>query len=195
MKPLLVVALMMFSSQGLMAQTTRVFFRHAAEFASFSQSPDPFSNVSLTVSRMANSGTPASATINYSTFSIATDFSSVTFVQIFGAIPATSFTGTTTQDLTLNLDTSTLDPTTSFSQSCTIDLTTFIETCGPAPTGLIHLEFKENGVQRTRVIDFNEIVTNGSTTTIFARSRITARPTCRGPSSARPSPVRLRPWA
>jgi hypothetical protein len=117
------------------------------------------------VSRVKDSGTLPSATINYSTFSIATDFSSVTFVQIFGAIPATSFTGTTTKDLILDLDTSTLDPTTSFSQSCTIDLSTFIETCGPAPTGLIHLEFKENGVQRTRVVDFNEIVTNGSTTT------------------------------
>jgi hypothetical protein len=165
MKPLLVVALMMCSSQGLMAQTTRIFSRHVGEFASFSQSPDPFSNVSLSVSRVKDSGTLPSATINYSTFSIATDFSSVTFVQIFGAIPATSFTGTTTKDLILDLDTSTLDPTTSFSQSCTIDLSTFIETCGPAPTGLIHLEFKENGVQRTRVVDFNEIVTNGSTTT------------------------------
>jgi hypothetical protein len=165
MKTLLVGTLMVFLPLAMAAQTTRVLFRHAGEFASYSQSTDPLNNFSVTVSRIANSGTPASASINYAALTIAPDFNSETFVQIFGAIPATSFTGTTTQDLILDLDTSTLDPTTSFSQSCTVDLIFFTETCGPAPTGLIHLEFQQNSAQRIRVVDFNEIITNGSTVT------------------------------
>ena len=63
------------------------------------------------------------------------------------------------------MDTSTFDPTTIFAQSCTLNLGTFEETCGPVPTGLIHLEFQENGAQRTRVLDLNEEIINGSTTT------------------------------
>ena len=165
MKRLLVVTLMGFLPLAMAAQTTRVFFKQAGEFGTFSTSPDQFNSISLTVSRVANSGTPASASISYTQITLASDFNSETFVQIFGAIPAASFTGANTSDLVLNLDTSTLDPTTSFSQSCTLDFSTFNEVCGPAPTGVINLEFQENGIQRTRVIDFNEVITNGSTTT------------------------------
>lgn len=165
MKRLLVVTLMGFLPLAMAAQTTRVFFKQAGEFASFSSNPDQFNSISLSVSRVANSGTPATASISYTQITLAADFNSETFVQIFGAIPATAFTGATTADLILNLDTSTLDPTTSFSQSCTLDFSTFNEVCGPAPTGVITLEFQENGIQRTRVIDFNEVITNGSTTT------------------------------
>lgn len=165
MKRLLVVTLMGFLPLAMAAQTTRVFFKQAGEFGTFSASPDQFNSFSLTVSRIANSGTTPSASISYQQITLASDFNSETFVQIFGAIPATSFTGATTKDLILDLDTSTLDPTTSFSQSCTLNFSTFNEVCGPAPVGLIHLEFQENGIQRTRVIDFNEVITNGSTTT------------------------------
>jgi hypothetical protein len=50
-------------------------------------------------------------------------------------------------------------------QSCTIDLNTFNVQCGPGPLGLIHLEFAENGLQRTQVLDLNEVITSGSTVT------------------------------
>jgi len=161
----LLVGILLFLPLAMAAQTTRVFFRHAGEFASFSQSPDGLHSTSLTVSRTSNTGSAASATISYIQLTVASDFNSETFTQIFGAIPPSAFTGTTTQDLVVNLDTSTLDPATSFSQSCTVDFTTFTETCVPVTTGLIQLEFRENGIQRTRVIDFNEIITNGDTTT------------------------------
>jgi hypothetical protein len=165
MKRLLVVVLMGFLPLAMAAQTTRVFVKQAGEFANYSANPDQFNSISLSVSRLANSGTPATASISYTQITLASDFNSETFVQIFGTIPASSFTGATTKDLVLNLDTSTLDPTTSFSQSCTLDFSTFNEVCGPAPAGVINIEFQENGIQRTRVIDFNEIITNGSTTT------------------------------
>jgi hypothetical protein len=165
MKPLIGVMLLLFSSQALTAQTTRIFTRHSGEFANLTSNPDSLHSTTLSVSRIKDSGTAPSATIAYQSVSIAADFSSETFVQIFGTIPATAFTGATTKDLILNLDTSTLDPATSFTQSCTVDLNLLTEVCGPVTTGVIQLEFQENGVQRTRVIDFNEIITNGSTTT------------------------------
>lgn len=164
MKKVLVFALVMLPL-ALAAQTTRVFFKQTGEFASFSQSPDAFNSVSLSVSRVSNTGTPASASILFQQVSIATDFSTETFTQISGAIPATAFTGATTQDLVLNLDTSTLDPTTSFAITCVVDLNLLTVVCGPPTNGVIQLEFQENGVQRTRVVDFNEIITNGPVTT------------------------------
>ncbi len=165
MKRLFVFTLLLCLPLGLMAQTQHIRFRHSGEFASFSATPDQFSSFSLTVSRSANNNSTPTATLQYTAVTVAADFNSETFTQIVGAIPATAFTGTSTRDLVLNLDTSTLDPSTSISQSCTIDFSTFLETCGPAPTGLIQLEFQENGVQRTKVLALNEEIFNGSTTT------------------------------
>jgi hypothetical protein len=164
MKKLLVFALVVLPL-SLAAQTTRIFVKQTGEFASFSQSPDSFNSLNLSVSRVANSGSPASASILLTQLSIAPDFSSETFTEISGAIPASAFTGTTTASLVLNVDTSTLDPTTSFAITCTVDLNALTEVCGPPTNGVIQLTFQANGVQRTRVIDFNEIMTNGPVTT------------------------------
>jgi hypothetical protein len=165
MKKLLVFALAMLPL-SLAAQTTRVFFKQSGEFANFSsQSPDGLNNLSLSVSRVANTGSTPSASILFQQVIIAPDFSTETFTTISGAIPATAFTGATTKNLALNLDTSTLDPTTSFATTCVVDLNALTEVCGPPANGVIQLAFQENGVQRTRVIDFNEVITNGDTTT------------------------------
>lgn len=165
MKQLLGVALMLFLPLALTAENHHMKFTQSGEFASFSASPDPLTNVNLTVSRSSSTTGGSSANLNYFSFTVAPDFNSETFVQIVGEIPTSAFTGQSTQDLVLNLDTSTLDPTTTFNESCTLDLTTFIETCSPGPLGLIHLEFHENGIQRTQVLDFDEVITNGSNVT------------------------------
>ena len=164
MKKLIVFALAILPL-SLAAQTTRVFVKQTAEFASFSQSPDAFNNLSISVSRIANSGTPASASMLFTQSSVAPDFSSETFTEISGTIQASSFTGATTANLVLNVDTSTLDPTTSVAVTCVVDFNTFTEVCGPPTNGVIQLTFQANNVQNTRVIDFNEIITNGPITT------------------------------
>ena len=165
MKQLLGVALMLFLPLALTAESHHMKFVQSGEFASFFSQPDPLTSVSLTVSRSSSTTGGSSANLNYSSFSVAPDFNSETFVQIVAEIPPSAFTGQSTKDLVLNLDTSTLDPTTTVNESCTVDLTTFTETCSPGPLGLIHLEFHENGIQRTQVLDFDEVITNGSNIT------------------------------
>src|SRR5215470_3254152 len=146
MKKLIVLALVILPL-SLAAQTTRIFVKQTAEFASFSQtSSDGLNSLSLSVSRIANSGTPASAQILFTQLIVAPDFSSETFTEVSGAIPATSFTGGSTASLVLNVDTSTLDPTTSFAITCTVDLIALTEVCGPPANGVIQLTFAANGV-------------------------------------------------
>lgn len=164
MKKLLVFVLAMLPL-SLAAQTTRVFFKQTAEFASFSQSPDAFNNLSISVSRISNSGTPAAASILFTQVSVAPDFSTETFTEISGTIPASSFTGATVNDLVVSVDTSTLDPTTSFAVTCVVDLNALTEVCAPPSNGVIQLEFQANNVQSTRIIDLNEVFTNGPVVT------------------------------
>src|SRR5215471_463327 len=152
MKSLLVATLLLvLLSLGATAQTTHLKFTQDAEFASLSQTTGPNSSFTLQVSRNAATGSTTSASMNYLEFDFAADFSSFTFVQIVGAIPSSAFTGQTTNTLSLNFDTSQLDPATSVSQSCTFDFTTLIQTCGPAPTGLLSVVWKGNGVISSRV--------------------------------------------
>ena len=153
------------------AQTTHFKFNQDGEFASFNLSTDPSSSLTFSVSRNLSTGAGASASINYLSFNFSSDFSTLTIVQIVGQIPADSFTGQNTNNLTLNLDTSQLDPATSVSQACTLDLITFDITCGAGPTGSMQLTFSQNGASRTRVLALGEEVTVGPfTTRIHQRS-------------------------
>lgn len=165
-----VVCLVICLASTMMGQTTQFRFVQDAEFASVSQSTGPNSNFSLQVSRGFVTGSGATASLQYSAFSLATDpttgnFISVTFTNEFGQIPTTAFTGQNTQNLALNIDTSTLDPSVFLTSTCTLDLTTFIETCGPGPTGVINLQFRENDFQSTVLHALQEEVTNGPITT------------------------------
>lgn len=155
----------MLAPLAISAQTTMFKFNQDGEFASFNQSTDPSSSLSFSVSRNFSTGSGSSASISYLSFNFSPDFSSLTFVQIVGAIPASAFTGQNTQNLTLSLDMSQLDPATSFIQACTLDIITFDVTCGAGPTGSIQLSFHENGAQRTRVLALGEEVTVGNFTT------------------------------
>jgi len=155
---------------ALMAQTTQFRFVQDGEFASFSQNNGSLSGVSFSVSRGITKGSPASASLSYSTFSITVDPTtgiptSVSFSNQFGQIPPSAFTGQNTQNLALNIDTSTLDPTQFFNQSCTVDVFTGVETCAPGPLGVINLQFTENDFQRTTIHALQEDTTNGPITT------------------------------
>lgn len=145
-------------------------FVQEGEFATFSQFTAPFTSISLKVSRTRSTGTPASASLQYSVVSEPADLSSLTITNVFGPIPATAFTGQNTQNLSLNIDTTTLDPTVFFSETCVIVFATGIETCGAGPAGLIQLNFQENDFQSSQV-NLHEVDTNGPVTTrIFQRS-------------------------
>jgi hypothetical protein len=154
-------SLMMLTSLALTAQTTVFKSNLDGEFASIDQSSDPSSSFNLSVSRNLTNGpnTSATASITYTASSVASDFTTLTVTQIVGTIPATAFTGSSTQNLTLSLDVSQLDPTTSTNQTCTIDLNLLTITCGAGPTGTIQLNFQANGAQRTRVLALGEEIT------------------------------------
>lgn len=159
MKYLLAVAMLASFPLALMAQTTHVKFSQNGAFANVDVTPDPLSNIAVQVSR----GTTTSLFFSSTTF--AADFNSITFTQIFGTIPDADFTGENTHGLSLNVDTTQLDPSTSTSQTCTLDLTTFTFTCGPAPAGVIQIDFRENGAQRTRILALESVTTSGPLTT------------------------------
>jgi hypothetical protein len=111
------LTLIMLTSVALTAQSSMFKFNQDGEFASFSQSTDPSSSVTFSVSRNFSTGAGTSASINYVSFNFSTDLTTLTIVQIVGQIPASAFTGQNTQNLSLNLDMSQLDPATSLSQT------------------------------------------------------------------------------
>jgi hypothetical protein len=163
MKRLIVVAAVLSFPILLTAQTLDVRFTQSGEFASVSQFTPPFTSINLQVSRGSSTTSGATAFLQYSAISAPADFSSLTVTNAFGPIPASAFTGATTHDLVLNIDTSTLDPTAFTSETCTTDFTTFIQTCGPGPAGLIQLEFQENGAQRS-IVDLKQTTYSGPVT-------------------------------
>ena len=164
MKLLIVVAAVLSFPILLTAQTQDVRFTQSGEFANVSQFTPPFTSINLQVSRGSSTPSTVTAFLQYSAISAPADFSSLTVTNVFGSIPASAFTGATTHDLVLNINTSTLDPTTFTSETCTTDFTTFIQVCGPGPSGLIQLEFQENGAQRS-IVDLKQTTYSGPVTT------------------------------
>jgi hypothetical protein len=146
------------------AQTQHIKFSQDAEFANLNQTTGPGSSFSLQVSRNTATAAGTSASLSYLEFDVAQDLSSISFTQIVGQIPSTDFTGQSTQHLVLDFDTAQLDPSTSITQSCTLDLVLFTETCGPAPSGTIHLDFQSNGAQQTRILALEKEDTLGPVT-------------------------------
>ena len=164
MKQLLVIAAVVLLPLALTAQTQHFKFTNDGAFASVSDSTD-LSNLNLQVSRGSTGGTTSTNLLLIS-FSFAPDFSSATLTEIVGTIPNGAFTGDNTKNLSLNLDTSTLDPTTSFSESCTVDFTQVDPsfTCTALPPGTIQLSFQENDIQRNRVLALEQFSTTGPVT-------------------------------
>ncbi len=166
MKHILALAVMACFSVGMMAQgNNHLRFVQNGEFGNVSQSTS-LSGFSVQVSRGFSTTNGATASLQYSSFSIAPDFSSITFANAFGPIPPSAFTGQNTQNLSLNIDTSTL-PATFFSESCTLLLVSpFTFTCGAGPAGVISLQFRENDAQSTVIHALQQEVRNGPVTTL-----------------------------
>jgi hypothetical protein len=147
----------------LTAQTTMFKFNQDGEFGSFTQSNPPFASTTLTVSRNLTTGSTATASISLVTSSFNSDFTTFTFTQIVGAIPASDFTGQNTNSLSLNFNTADLDPS-AVNQTCILDTISFTFSCGPGPSGSISINFTQNGVIRTRVLALGEETTIGNFT-------------------------------
>lgn len=170
MKSLVVAALTIFMTLAVSAQTMHVKFSQSGSFASVSGSTDPNSSFSLNVSMNSSTTTGTNTSISFFTISVSPDGTSETFSIVQGSIPDADFTGQNTNNLAVNVDLSTLDPTAAFSETCTLDLITFNETCTPLTTGLIQVSFQENDAQRTQILDLNEVITVGPSTTRIHQS-------------------------
>ena len=144
-------------------------FTQEGEFASISTSLGFDSSINLNVSRGSSSTSPAATFINFVYFQFSSDHSIETITQIFGEIPNSAFTGTSTKSLVLDLDTSTLDPATTSSTTCTLDVINFTITCDSGNLGTIHLAFSENGIQATRILNQEEEDIAGPVTTLIHR--------------------------
>ncbi|HMF91675.1 MAG TPA: hypothetical protein VKL40_13605 [Candidatus Angelobacter sp.] len=170
MRKLLVFALMVFVPLAAVAQTQHIKFKQDGAFANLqatvtdSATGQPVA-ISVQVSRGSSTTSGSSASLSYTAFEESADFNTFTLTNIFGTIPTSAFTGENTQHLNLNFDTSQLDPTTSFSQTCTLTFVPFSFVCGPGPAGMIQLEFRENGQQRTQILNLDQVVTSGLITT------------------------------
>lgn len=145
-------------------------FTQEGAFASVSASTGPQSSFSVNVSRGSSSTSPTSTFITFNSSQVASDNTTVTVTSIFGEIPNSAFTGNNTKNLVLDLDTSTLDPSVSSSETCTIDLNELTIVCNPGPLGVIHLEFQENGVQATKILNHVEEDILGPVTTLIHNS-------------------------
>lgn len=165
MKCLVVVTFTMFLTISAAAQTTHVKFSQSGAFAQVSETTDPLSSFSLSVSMNSSTTTGTNTSLFYEAVSIASDFSSESFTVISGSIPDADFSAQNTQNVTLNVDVSTLDPTAAFAETCVLDLTTFNQTCTPLTSGTIQLTFVENGAQRTQILTLQEVITVGPVTT------------------------------
>jgi hypothetical protein len=151
MKRLFTIAVMLFVSVAMVAQVEHLKFTQNGEFASLSESPTPLSSYTLSVSRNTqNSGTTAS--INYQSSTLSSDFSTFTIVEIFGNFTPTDFTGVNTNNMTLNFSTADLDPANSFALTCVLNLNTFTETCSPAAAGTISVSWRQNGAQSNELV-------------------------------------------
>lgn len=145
-------------------------FTQEGAFASVSASTGPQSSFSVNVSRGSSSTSPTSTFITFNTIQVASDNTTETITSIFGEIPNSAFTGNNTKNLVLDLDTSTLDPSVSSSETCTIDLNELTIVCNPGTLGVIHLEFQENGVQATKILNHVEEDILGPVTTLIHNS-------------------------
>jgi hypothetical protein len=113
------------------------------------------------------SGAGIATILFFTFFQFGADGNSSTFSQVFATIPNGSFTGQNTQRMILDVDMGQLDPNTSIASTCSATfLPVLIVVCtDTAPAGIIHLEFKENGLQRGRLLNINEESTLGPLTT------------------------------
>jgi hypothetical protein len=128
----------------------------------------PNGNVSLQVQSGTDPNNPGQTAtfLFYTFFQFTPDGTGSTFTQVFGVIPNGTFAGVTTERLILDVDTSQLDPDSLTASTCTATFFPVVNVVctDTAPAGLIHMEFKENGLQRGRLLNSESVTTLGSLT-------------------------------
>lgn len=144
-------------------QSTKMKFTQDGAFASVNFTSN--ASGSTTISLQVATGTGSTDSLQYSAVTESADFNTLSVTNEFGTIPATAFTGQNTQNLALNIDTSTLDPSTFTTETCTIIFSPISVTCGAGAVGSISLSWRENDAVSTTVND-HEKTTVGTVTTI-----------------------------
>jgi hypothetical protein len=145
MKSKVFSALLLLSSLSLMAQDNTHIVQHQnGLFATVSAiDAGGTTRVFLNVSRGTDPLTgQASALVFFDTFVETGDGFTDTFGS--GTIPDSAITGNDPAHVVLDIDTSQV--TTVTVTACTFSFVTFTQTCGPTPSGVIHLEWQQTKI-------------------------------------------------
>ncbi|HET8888900.1 MAG TPA: hypothetical protein VFQ41_08350 [Candidatus Angelobacter sp.] len=144
MKSKVFSALLLFSSLSLMAQDNTHIVQHQnGLFATVSAFATGETRVSLNVSRGTDPLTGQASTLVFFDTFVETDDG---FTDTFGAgtIPDNAISGDDPAHVVLDIDTSQV--TTLTVTTCTFSFGSFTESCGPAPAGTIHLEWRQTKI-------------------------------------------------
>jgi hypothetical protein len=167
MKRIIAVAVL-FAATAMQAQNvahSHFSFIQQGTFAQVSTAV-PNGNISLQVQAGTDPNNPGQVAtfLFYTFFQFTADGTGSTFIQVFGTIPNGSFSGTTTERMILDVDTAQLAP--AFVSNCTATFFPVVNVVctETSPTGTIHLEFKENGLQRERLLNMQSETTLGPLT-------------------------------
>ena len=138
MKSITVAAAVLLTSLAMMAQTSTDVVHQdglTAQALAFTGG----TSIDLNVSRGTDTSGQVETFLFFDTFQQTSDGFIDTFAS--GQIPDASLQGHDPAHVVLDVDTSQL--TNFISSSCTFSFVTFTQTCGPAQTGLIHLEWRQ----------------------------------------------------
>jgi hypothetical protein len=138
MKFTILAAAALFTSLSMTAQTNTDVVHQDGLFAQ-ALAFTGGTSINLNVSRGTNASGRAETFLFFDTFQQTSDSFIDTFAS--GQIPDGALQGDDPAHVVLGVDTSQLTNFTS--SSCTFSFVTFTQTCGPAPTGLIHLEWRQ----------------------------------------------------
>jgi len=138
MKSMVVAAAVLFTSLSITAQTNTSIVHQDGIFAQ-ALAFTGGTSIDLNVSRGTDASGQAETFLFFDIFQQTSDGIIDTFAS--GQIPDGSLQGDDPAHVVLDVDTSQL--TNFISSSCMFSFITFTETCGPAPAGLIHLEWRQ----------------------------------------------------
>ena len=144
MKSMILAAAVLFTSLAMTAQTNTDVVHQDGLFAQ-ALAFTGGTSIDLNVSRGTDASGQAETFLFFDTFQQTSDGFVDTFAS--GQIPDGSLQGDDPTHLVLDVDTSQL--TNFISSSCTFSFITFTETCGPAASGLIHLEWRQTRATTT----------------------------------------------
>ena len=172
MKKLLAIAVLLgpLTMQAQNIAHSRFSFIQQGTFAQVSTAI-PNGNITLQVQAGTDPNNPGQKAtfLFYTSFQFTSDdggatFSQSNFTQVFGTLPEGSFSGPNTGRMVLDVDTAQMTPLSVSNCTATFFPVVNVVCTETAPTGIIHLEFKENGLQRERLLNMQSETTLGPLT-------------------------------